>query len=88
MTKAKKTGRKRSAHPGPKAGTVDEPQGALVPMSPEELEHAGRELAGKVRELRKLKTEHAGRRSQMKKEREDLQKDVDRIAGTIAQQGR
>jgi ABC-type transporter Mla subunit MlaD len=72
----------------PSDGQLDEAQGTLVPMTETELQEAGRTLAGKVKELRDLKTNHAGARSEMKKQREDVQKDIDRIAGTIRQQGR
>jgi len=66
----------------------DEVQPALIPMSDDEVRDAGRDLATRVKELRDLKTQHAGRRVEMKKERENVQKDIDRIAGCIRQQGR
>ena len=66
----------------------DEVQPALIPMSDDEVRDAGRDLATRVKELRDLKTQHAGRRVEMKKERESVQKDIDRIAGCIRQQGR
>jgi hypothetical protein len=63
-------------------------QGVLVPMSEDELRAAGVDLATRVRQLRDMKTRHAGKRAEMKKERDALQKDIDRIAGTIKEQGR
>lgn len=67
---------------------VDVQQPALIPMSDKEVKDAGRKLAGIVRELKDLTTQHQGLRAEMKKERTALREEMEAVAQCIRQQGR
>lgn len=66
-------------------GTVQPP---LIPLSPEELEAAGKKLAEKVRELEELKKAHDAERKDMSEDRKKLEGEISSIASTIREHGR
>jgi predicted nucleic acid-binding Zn-ribbon protein len=66
----------------------DKVQPPLIPLSPEELEAAGKKLAEKVRELEELKEQHEEGRKFMSEARKKLEGEISSIASTIRQHGR
>ena len=66
----------------------EQAQPSLIPLTPEELEAAGKKLAEKVRELELMKQDHAEARTEMKDARDVLEGEISAIASTIRRHGR
>lgn len=72
-----------------KKGDRTEPvQPPLVALTEEEITEHQKDLPVLIGELETLKTTHAGRRSEMKTERADLQQRINNVAQQLRDSGR
>lgn len=63
-------------------------QPALVPLSVDELQEAGRTLAARVKELEDLKALHTEKKTEMRADEKRIAGQIASIASTIRTQGR
>ena len=66
----------------------DAQQPPLIPMSEDELRMASQHLANLVRDLERMKAEHAEEKRQMRDDEKVLEKEISSTAQSIRQQGR